>query len=55
MAFNLKKVLKALLFSSNQQLSIAEIQDTVTRFHEQAAGGWCAAGLPAATGKWRRN
>lgn len=38
MAFNLKKVLKALLFSSNQPLSIAEIQDTFTRFHEQAAG-----------------
>jgi segregation and condensation protein B len=38
MAFNLKKVLKVLLFSSNQPLSIAEIQDTFTRFHEQAAG-----------------
>jgi segregation and condensation protein B len=44
MAFNLKKVLKALLFSSNQPLSIAEIQDTFTRFHEQAAG---VGALPA--------
>jgi segregation and condensation protein B len=39
MPFNLKLVLKALLFSSNQPLSIAEIQDTFTRFHEQATGG----------------
>jgi segregation and condensation protein B len=45
MPFNLKKVLKALLFSSNQPLSITEIQDTFTRFHEQAAGG----GVPPAT------
>jgi segregation and condensation protein B len=44
MPFNLKQVLQALLFSSNQPLSIAEIQDTFTRFHEQAAGG---GGLPA--------
>ena len=35
MAFNLKKVLKALLFSTSQPLSIKEIQDTFTRFHEQ--------------------
>ncbi|HZL45781.1 MAG TPA: SMC-Scp complex subunit ScpB [Opitutaceae bacterium] len=35
MAFNLKKVLKALLFSSSQPLSINEIQETFTRFHEQ--------------------
>ena len=35
MAFNLKKVLKALLFSSSQPLSIKEIQETFTRFHEQ--------------------
>jgi len=34
MAFNLKKVLKALLFSSSQPLSINEIQETFTRFHE---------------------
>lgn len=35
MAFNLKKVLKALLFSSSQPLSIKEIQETFARFHEQ--------------------
>jgi segregation and condensation protein B len=36
MAFNLKKVLKALLLSSNQPLSIKEIQAAFARFHEQA-------------------
>ncbi len=35
MAFNLKKVLKALLFSSSQPLSTIEIQEILTRFHEQ--------------------
>ncbi len=34
MAFNLKKVLKALLFSSSQPLSIKDIQAAFTRFHE---------------------
>lgn len=34
MAFNLKKVLKALLFSSSRPLSIKEIQEAFTRFHE---------------------
>jgi segregation and condensation protein B len=42
MAFHLKKVLKALLFSSSQPLSIKEIQETFTRFHEQ---GTLHAGL----------
>ncbi len=37
MAFNLKKVLKALLLSSSQPLSIKDIQAAFTRFHEQAA------------------
>jgi segregation and condensation protein B len=37
MAFNLKQVLKALLFSSNRPLSIKEIQEAFTRFHEQGA------------------
>jgi segregation and condensation protein B len=37
MAFNLKKVLKALLFSSNQALAIKDIQAAFTRFHEAAA------------------
>jgi segregation and condensation protein B len=36
MAFNLKKVLKALLLSSSQPLSIKDIQSAFTRFHEQA-------------------
>lgn len=36
MAFNLKKVLKALLLSSSQPLAVKEIQDVFTRFHESA-------------------
>ncbi len=36
MAFNLQKVLKALLFSSSQPLSIKDIQAAFARFHEQA-------------------
>jgi segregation and condensation protein B len=36
MAFNLKKVIKALLFSSNQPLAIKDLQAAFTRFHEQA-------------------
>jgi segregation and condensation protein B len=48
MAFNLKKVLKALLFSSSQPLSINEIQDTFTRFHEQDP---LLGGLPAGEAK----
>lgn len=35
MAFNLKKVLKSLLLSSNQPLSVKDIQAVFTRFHEQ--------------------
>ena len=38
MAFNLKKVLKALLLSSNQPLAIKDIQAAFTRFHESATG-----------------
>ncbi|MBS0663564.1 MAG: SMC-Scp complex subunit ScpB [Verrucomicrobia bacterium] len=34
MAFNLKKVLKALLLSSNQPLATKDIQDAFARFHE---------------------
>jgi segregation and condensation protein B len=37
MAFNLKKVLKALLFSSSQPLSIKDVQAAFTRFHESEA------------------
>jgi segregation and condensation protein B len=36
MAFNLKKVLKALLLSSSQPLAIKDIQAAFTRYHEQA-------------------
>lgn len=36
MAFNLKKVLKALLLSSSQPLAVKDIQAALTRFHEQA-------------------
>ena len=36
MAFNLKKVLKALLLSSSQPLSIKDIQGAFARFHDQA-------------------
>jgi segregation and condensation protein B len=36
-AFDLKKVLKALLFSTNQPLSIKDVQATIGRFHETAA------------------
>ncbi len=37
MAFNLKKVLKALLLSSSQPLAIKDIQAVFTRFHEQGS------------------
>jgi segregation and condensation protein B len=37
MAFNLKKVLKALLFSSSQSLSVKDIQTAFARYHDQAA------------------
>jgi len=36
MAFDLQKVLRALLFSTNQPLSIKDVQDIFTRFHNQA-------------------
>jgi len=36
MAFNLKLVLKALLFSSSQPLSIKDIQTALARFHERS-------------------
>jgi segregation and condensation protein B len=37
MAFNLKKVLKALLFSSSQPLSVKDIQTAFARFHDQTS------------------
>ncbi|MEO5960405.1 MAG: SMC-Scp complex subunit ScpB [Opitutaceae bacterium] len=36
MVFNLKKVLKALLLSSNQPLAIKDVQGALTRFHESS-------------------
>lgn len=56
MAFNLQKVLKALLLSSSQPLAIKDIQAAFTRFHEQqllpgvdrAANPESASGDPAA-------
>ncbi len=37
MAFDLKRVLKALLFSSSQPLSIKDVQSAMARFHETSA------------------
>jgi segregation and condensation protein B len=36
MAFDLKRVLKVMLFASNGPLSVKDIQTAVSRFHEQA-------------------
>ena len=44
MAFNLKLVLKALLFSSSQPLTIKDIQTVFTRYHDQAAASTAGAG-----------
>ncbi len=35
MPFNLKKILKSLLFSTNQALSIKDIQSVITRYHAE--------------------
>jgi segregation and condensation protein B len=58
MAFNLKKVLKALLFSSSQPLAIKDVQAAFTRFHDTAAQPRVATdeespanGQPGASGK----
>jgi segregation and condensation protein B len=37
MAFDLKRVLKVMLFASDGALSVKDIQTAITRFHEQAA------------------
>ncbi|MEJ1971754.1 MAG: SMC-Scp complex subunit ScpB [Lacunisphaera sp.] len=37
MAFDLKRVLKVMLFASNGPLSVKDIQTAITRFHEQAS------------------
>jgi segregation and condensation protein B len=47
MAFNLKKVLKALLYSSSQPLATKDIQEAFERFHRQAAPAEAAAPAPA--------
>src|SRR5690625_2160141 len=39
MAFDLKRILQALLFSSSEALSIKDIQGVITRYHQQEAGG----------------
>lgn len=39
MAFDLKRVLKVMLFASNGPLSIKDIQTAVSRFHESAFAG----------------
>ncbi|MEI6106163.1 MAG: hypothetical protein WCR49_04025 [Opitutae bacterium] len=38
MSFDLKRVLKVMLFASNGPLSVKDIQTAFTRFHEQALG-----------------
>ena len=48
MAFNLKKVLKALLLSSSQPLAIKDIQAVFTRFHDQGSLPLTDAEAPAA-------
>jgi segregation and condensation protein B len=50
MAFNLKKVLKALLYSSGQPLAIKDIQSTFERFHRQAEPPPAPAGSAPAPG-----
>jgi len=51
MAFNLKKVLRALLFSSSQPLTIKDIQTTFARFHDSEEAREAAAqDAGAATG-----
>lgn len=37
MAFNLKKILRSLLLSTSEPLSIRDIQAVITRYHQQAA------------------
>ena len=39
MAFDLKRVLKVMLFASNGPLSVKDIQTAITRFHESAFAG----------------
>ncbi len=50
MAFDLKRVLKVMLFASNGPLSVKDIQTAVTRFHEQATALPLEDAEPAAEG-----
>lgn len=50
MAFNLKRVLKALLLSSSRPLAVTDIQAAFTRFHERDLPPPKAAETPAAEG-----
>lgn len=55
MAFDLKRVVKVMLFASNGALSVKDIQTAVSRFHEQATalpltGEIAAVETPAAPG-----
>lgn len=47
MAFNLKKILRALLLSTSEPLSIRDIQAVITRYHQQAADDPEEAAAPA--------
>ena len=49
MAFDLKRVLKVMLFASNGPLSVKEIQTAISRFHESASAGPMAAGVGETT------
>ena len=51
MAFNLQKVLKALLFSSSQPLSIKDVQAAFERFHDQATKPVVVEGADAEGGE----
>lgn len=47
MGFHLKKILKAMLASTSEPLSVKDIQAVVTRWHEQREKDAAAAGTPA--------
>ena len=49
MAFDLKRVLKVMLFASNGPLLVKDIQTAISRFHETASAGPMAAGVGEAT------
>lgn len=51
MAFDLKRVLKVLLFASNGPLSVKDIQTAISRFHETASVGPLADGQATGGGE----